>query len=68
MKDICQGEEVLCDYKYSLTKDVPSWYVDALKAHLSKIGVGSDQVGPILASALEERAKGQFHSHACEKS
>jgi SET domain-containing protein len=31
--DIKQGEEITCDYKYSLGK-APKWYVDALAAFL----------------------------------
>ena len=37
IRDIKEGEEVTCDYKYSLTKDPPKWYIKCLNKYLMDV-------------------------------
>jgi len=35
VRDVQEGEEITCDYKYSLKKDPPDWYLQSLKKVLA---------------------------------
>ena len=50
IKAIEPGEEVTCDYKYSLGKNVPDWYLKSLNCHLSAAGLNADQINKVLTS------------------
>jgi len=39
LRDLEEGEEITCDYKYSLKKDPPDWYIGCLRRHLEANGV-----------------------------
>ena len=53
-RDIEQGEEVFCDYKYSLSKDVPEWYVEALQCQMSKLGMSKEQIDNLMKAAIDK--------------
>ena len=36
-RDISAGEEITCDYKYSIHKHPPDWYMKCLKKHLMEV-------------------------------
>ena len=36
-RDIAAGEEITCDYKYSIHKNPPNWYLKCLKKHLTEV-------------------------------
>ena len=36
-RDILVGEEITCDYKYSIHKHPPDWYMKCLKKHLTDV-------------------------------
>ena len=50
LRDIGKGEEITCDYKYSMSKQVPEWYLHSLRKHLQQLRVTDAQI----ESAMEK--------------
>ena len=53
-RDILRGEEIFCDYKYSLSKAVPAWYKLTLCEHLKSMGISQEQVEDVMSSLTAE--------------
>ena len=48
LRDINEDEEITCDYKYSLTKHPPKWYMACLNKHLMEVlNLNEDEVQAI---------------------
>ncbi len=48
LRDLDPGEEITCDYKYSLEKDPPEWYRRCLERHLVRMGIKEGKIKSIM--------------------
>ncbi len=51
-RDLGEGEEITCDYRYSLRRSPPDWYLRCLRSHLKQQSLGEQVVEDVLREVM----------------